>query len=436
MLIGFGHNDSKAGDTRFASAALPRTDNTSFKYYLYEYYVKLALDRGATPILCTPITRLDETNAYTGKTIHDNTASGIGDYAKAVRELGEEFNVPVLDMTKVTSEAYKALGYEEAKWFHAFEYAKYDELGNVVVDESAESVDETHLNQYGAKFVAYKAMEELKKSDCRLKYYVKSDITCPTKENDLKWNELFKFNQFYVPVLDKYEAPDQFKTTSEGWYGTAFGNTGVNPSDASSGFVATETSTGVFKVGQTATKKYGKFSDEQDAYDGFAFLFQQISYDKNFVINVDAKVLTANRKAGTAFGIMVRDDCYIRQTEPIELQTNFVSAAVMTTNSYTYDLFSRTTSSTDTKLSWKNQVIMQALFDVDQEFKFKVERINQVIYTTIIYNEVEYTNQYPDFSLKNIDKNNLYVGMFSTYGTVIEFTNVSLEITGDALTQA
>ncbi len=434
LMIGFGHNDSKTGDPRFASASQPTSKEGSFKYNLYEYYVKPAIERGATPILCTPITRLDSTNSYTGKPVHDNTAEGIGDYRQAVIELGEEFNVAVLDMTKATADVYKALGYEEAKWFHAFPGAKYDDYGNVVVDES--TVDGTHLNQYGSKFVAYKAMEELAKTDCMLKYYIKSDITCPTKENDLKWNSLFRFNLFYVPVLDKYEAPDHFKTTSEGWYGTAFGNTTVNPSEASSGFVATETSTGVFKVGQTGTKKYGKFSDSATSNDGFAFVFQQIDKSNNFVLTADAKVLTAYQKAGTAFGLMVRDDCYIRQTESIELQTNFVSSAVMTSTSCTYDLLSRTTSSKSTALSWKNSQIIDGLFAAELEISFKIERINQVIYTTITYNGVETKNQYPDFDLLNIDKNNLYVGMFATYGTVVEFTNVNLELTGTALDKA
>ena len=57
LFIGFGHNDEKSDDSaRFTDASKPYTDETSFGYYLNEYYIKLAVEKGATPILCTPVT--------------------------------------------------------------------------------------------------------------------------------------------------------------------------------------------------------------------------------------------------------------------------------------------------------------------------------------------------------------------------------------------
>lgn len=71
LIIGFGHNDEKDEDpNRFTSANLPVTDNHSFTYYLYNYYVKLAYDKGACPILCTPIVRADKNENYTSNSAH------------------------------------------------------------------------------------------------------------------------------------------------------------------------------------------------------------------------------------------------------------------------------------------------------------------------------------------------------------------------------
>lgn len=425
LLIGFGHNDQKSGDT-FTDARKDTNDSTSFKYYLYEYYVKLALENEATPILCTPIVRANSTDDYSGQAGH-NIATG--DYAQAIRDLASEYNIPLIDLTKITAERYTELGYSEAKWYHAFTGGKYDDYANVVLDEA--TVDNTHLNIYGAKYVAYRFIEELKKTSCSLKHYVLDSITEPTKENDLVHNDSYKLNSFYIPVLSAYEAPDHFKTTSDGWYGTAFGYTKVNPNDASKGFVATETSTGVFKVGQSGSIKYGKFNDSKNG-DGFAFVFQQIDKSKNFVLTANAKVITAGKTANTGFGLMVRDECYIRQEKSFALATNFVGAGLTTSGQMTYALFDRTVNKTGSVFTYKENQAKQELFAADETASLKIERQNQTIIATVTYNGETYTKSYPDFDLFTIDTKNLYVGMFATNGTVAEFTDVVLTITGTA----
>ncbi|MDE7162230.1 MAG: hypothetical protein K2N65_05685, partial [Anaeroplasmataceae bacterium] len=95
LLIGFGHNDEKSDDAaRFTDASKPLTDSGSFKYSLYEYYIKLAIEKGATPILCTPIVRADKNNIYTASSGH---VTSTGDYAQAIVELGQEKNVTVIN---------------------------------------------------------------------------------------------------------------------------------------------------------------------------------------------------------------------------------------------------------------------------------------------------------------------------------------------------
>ena len=108
LFIGFGHNDEKDDDPeRFTSANLDSNSLGSFKYTLYNYYIKLALDNNATPILCTPIARLDEENLYIGKNIH---ITNNGDYKKAIIELSKEKNISCVDLTTYSSNLYKSLG--------------------------------------------------------------------------------------------------------------------------------------------------------------------------------------------------------------------------------------------------------------------------------------------------------------------------------------
>ena len=100
LVIGFGHNDEKSDDSeRFTDAALPYTDSASFGYHLYEYYIKLARECGATPILCTPIVRAQGNDNYAGSEGH---VTANGDYAQAIRDLGEATDTAVIDLTALT----------------------------------------------------------------------------------------------------------------------------------------------------------------------------------------------------------------------------------------------------------------------------------------------------------------------------------------------
>ena len=140
LLIGFGHNDEKYDDaTRFTDASKPITDQTSFKYSLYENYIKLALEKGATPILATPI---DKTNDYSGN--HGHITSN-GDYRQAIIELGVEKNIDVIDLTTLTKNYYTEIGYDEAIYLHAMTGGTLASDGTTVIANIA-SVDTTHLN--------------------------------------------------------------------------------------------------------------------------------------------------------------------------------------------------------------------------------------------------------------------------------------------------
>ena len=418
LIIGFGHNDEKSDDAaRFTDASKPYTDETSFGYYLYNYYIKLALDAGATPILCTPIVRAKTNDDYSGNEGH-NTATG--NYAEAIRNLGAELNVAVIDLTAITKAEYEAKGYEGAKLYHAVTAGMSTDEG-VTVLPNWETVDKTHLNIYGAKFVAYSLASELKKLPT-IGWYVLDGITAPT-EADLVPNPDYKWSSYTAPNLAGYTPSENLSTITDGWYGTGFGSTGGDPASSSNGYFATETSEGVFKVGNLSSKNKGKFSSSED---GFAFVFQQVEASKNFKITVTGTILEMSAgKDQTGFGLMLRDDAYL--PNKVNVTTNYVTAGFLTTKTGLNANFYR-----ENNTLYKGTEISSSLHAADESFTASIERVGQSVTVSVTYKGVTCTETYVDFDFVAVDNGYMYVGMFANRGTVVEFTDVSFEITGES----
>lgn len=420
LMIGFGHNDEKSDDAaRFTDASKPITDNTSFKYSLYENYIKLAESKNATPILCTPIVRLSPTNDYTGSTAH---ITSTGDYRKAIVELGEEKSVKVIDLTTYTKNLYSSIGYDEAVYYHAITAGKSQTEPNV------STVDKTHINNFGSKSFDYFIATELyNDSNCYLGNYIKDEIEEPTKEKDLKINTKYTYVKYSAPTLPCSTA-SQFSTITSGWYGTAFGDTGGDPASAVNGYIAKETSAGVFQVGQSkdaATYYKGKIGDKAE---GLSFCFRQISVNDDFTLSVDAKVLKVNGD-GTqdGFGIMLRDACFAPKQDS-SLMSNYVAAGIYRTSNATNVNFSRSNLTSITK----SGNTLTSYPSVNDTVKFTLTRTGQKVVVTTTYGGTTYTTEYLDFDFVAMDSKYFYLGMFGARGTVVEFTNVSYEKTGSS----
>lgn len=423
LAIGFGHNDEKSDDeTRFTNASLPTTDSNSFKYSLYENYCKLAIEKEATPILCTPIVRLNSSNDYSGASGHNYTNSGIGDYSQAIRQLGEEKSIAVIDLTNATKTEYEKLGYNEAIYYHAMTKAISNDNGKTL-EPDLTSVDATHINIFGAKFVAYSFANLLSSTTCNLKSYVKNNIVKPTKGIDLVANDkTYIYTAYSAPNLKTYQPEPSFKTTTEGFYGTAFGTLGGAP--ISKGFVAKESSLGVYEVGQSETS--GKFSSSAD---GFGFVFKQVSINDNFILKASATVSTFKASNQAGFGLMLRDDCYINQKANGSIATNFVCAGFLATSTEKMtSIFSRSSASTLTKSNYQNI----DLYGLNSTADFEITRLGQVVTCVVKYNNITYTQTYTDFDFVEIDSNYMYVGMYATRGTIATFTNVIYTYTGES----
>lgn len=142
LFIQFGHNDEKLE----GGYADPRG---SYKAYL-KYYIDGARQRGATPVLLTPVNR----RRFNLNGVFYPTH---GAYPEAVFELGKELDVPVIDLCGLSKEYYIELGEEKSK--ELFLFLEKGESPNYPEGSS----DNTHFNQYGGFKLAGLVVEAIKK---------------------------------------------------------------------------------------------------------------------------------------------------------------------------------------------------------------------------------------------------------------------------------
>jgi lysophospholipase L1-like esterase len=150
ILIQFGHNDSHSPDN--PEATDPATD---YKDYLRRY-IDDSRAIGATPILVTPMVR--RTFDAQGK-ITDAVAPpgrSLMLYVKAMKEVGDEKKVAVIDL-------------------HTSSKALMDKLGpSASADLANKKGDATHFNEKGARAMADLVMKGLPTAEPKLEPYLKA----------------------------------------------------------------------------------------------------------------------------------------------------------------------------------------------------------------------------------------------------------------------
>lgn len=428
LIIGFGHNDEKAEAARYTNPNKEYTDSStengiSFQFNLYENYIKVAKEAGATPILCTPIVRANENNNYSGSSAHitsDATGSsdGVtykgGDYAQAIRNLGAATDTTVIDLTRITADHYKEIGYQNAINYHAF---KKTENG-VRVDKS---VDDTHINKYGAKMVSYNLVTALKKTTNTLKWFVKDDISAPAYEVDYNdaINPDYVEKQYTAFNTEGYTDPWGLET--EGWYGTVFGDCGSN-----NPLTAKNSTTGEkqFTIEDNPEENsfHLKVIDNKGKIttgsEGIAVAFRQVSKSYNFKITATVDVSGYDNSKQNGFGIMLRDDIYINENDA-SILSNYMAAGVYNdgTNQILYSREAETLS--------KGQYAASSLSGL---YEVSIERNGQSV--TITFGEYSYTQT--DFDFFAIDNDYMYICLYAARNSDITFTNVQFTITGEA----
>ncbi len=130
VLIQFGHNDSHSPEVPKATDA-----KTDFRDYL-RTYIEQSRSIGATPILVTPMVRR---TFAADRTLVDN----LKPYADAMKQVGAETDVPVVDLHSASWQLVESLGPEGSQ-----------QLANAPDDA-------THFNQKGAVAIADLVMKEL-----------------------------------------------------------------------------------------------------------------------------------------------------------------------------------------------------------------------------------------------------------------------------------
>lgn len=156
VVIQFGHNDEKPNPDRHTDPGTTFDANLS-------RFVNEARERGANPILMNAIVRRNfiapkdptvsedarpdaskSKEKVEGDTLYDTH----GTYLDSPRNVAKKLNVPFVDANKITHELVQGLGREESK--KLFMWVE----PNTVPAVPKGSVDNTHLNVYGARVVA------------------------------------------------------------------------------------------------------------------------------------------------------------------------------------------------------------------------------------------------------------------------------------------
>jgi len=170
LFIEFAHNDQKPGGNHLDPF-------TTYKETLKEW-IKEARARGVTPVLVTSMNRrtFDSTGHIT---------NSLGDYPEAMRQMGKEENVAVIDLNAMSKTLYEALGPQNSiKAFVHFAANAYPNQPNDVQDN-------THFRPYGAYELAKCVMMGIKQNVPALAKYLKKDLAAfdPSKPDDpMSWS--------------------------------------------------------------------------------------------------------------------------------------------------------------------------------------------------------------------------------------------------------
>ncbi len=407
LVVGFGHNDEKAEDAeRYTSPVGDYTTEGSFAKSLYDNYITMAQNAGAEVILCTPIVRRTATTgSWSESQLHVTNG---GDYAQAVRDLGanENVNVPVVDLTTLTKDLYDSLGAEETVNLHA--WTKND----------AGSVDNTHLNIYGAKKVAWMFANAVANTSATLASAIDLSAGEPTKEADLVSNpdyveidydnDLAQSALWADYVVGEGESAVAFK-------GTAFGYLGGNPS--TSNYVFETDASGNMHLVSKNNK--GKITGSAD---GLIMYYYKVPVGSSFSLSAKATVNAFDANQQVAFGLMARDDMYIDLNDTT-IASDYVAAGTLGTGC---NCFYRKAGALGGKAALTTETLAAG-----SSYNLSIVS-NSDGYTCTFGNEPAQSAGY-DFALTSVDSEYVYIGMFVARNADVTYSNIHLVVDGQTI---
>ncbi|GGA83955.1 rhamnogalacturonan acetylesterase [Flavobacterium palustre] len=178
LIVEFAHNDEKEkgegiGPWESYSASLRE-------------YVQAARDKGAIPILITPVQRRAFNPDGTLKPTH-------GDYPDAMRKVAQEMNVPLVDITKLTTTLYESWGDEPSR--KAF--VQYP--ANTFPGQKEKLEDNTHFNSFGANEIALCVIKGLRDLNNPLANFFKKEVP------QYNPNQPNAFAKWTLPMSQRFE---------------------------------------------------------------------------------------------------------------------------------------------------------------------------------------------------------------------------------------
>ena len=417
LLIGFGHNDEKTEPARYTNPNGDYKTEGSFANSLYVNYIQPALERGVTPVVCTPIARLTEANnkaSYDGASGHKTTTVTIGDavyeggdYAQAIRNMCSELHLICVDLTSATINENIAMG-KKAQYTHSFTGAKADKRGNL----SPTGLDLTHTNSYGAKLNAWLIAQLT--ADTPLGAYSRNKAKPTYKQfyGDAA-------NPDYVP--SSYAAPTQTSklwpaftdANSTVWNGSAFGNVGGDDKISGGDFTAAVD-------GQSITlgvaNNRGKIASTAD---GLMMYYVQLPAGTNFTLTAKATVNKLAKNNQVSFGLMARDEMYV-DTSISDPMGDYV--AVGTRNQGAINCFGRKSGAlydgpaATVKYGTGDTVDLKLVGTADG--------------FTLTYGNNETASAGFDYALTAVDSDYIYVGFYAARNANITFSDIQLTTSG------
>jgi lysophospholipase L1-like esterase len=144
VLIQFGHND-EAKEEKYKDRYTPVPD---YKTNLIKFITETRARKGI-PVLITPVTRMKFDKEGKMEETHK-------DYSAAVREVGKEYNTPVIDLDAKSRGLLQEFGPVNAMMlFMQLDSSEHPNYPNG-------QKDNTHFNEYGARRIAELVLAEIK----------------------------------------------------------------------------------------------------------------------------------------------------------------------------------------------------------------------------------------------------------------------------------
>ncbi|WP_010680972.1 SGNH/GDSL hydrolase family protein [Acetivibrio cellulolyticus] len=144
LFIQFGHNDATISNPERYAAPY-----TTYKEYLAKY-IDGAREKGAIPILITPVARLNYNNG--------TYKNDFPDYCTAMKQVADEKNCAIIDLMTKSLDYYATLDYNTVYKFYMV---------------SSNGTDYTHFTETGAKEIAEIVSQSVKELNVPISKYVK-----------------------------------------------------------------------------------------------------------------------------------------------------------------------------------------------------------------------------------------------------------------------